>query len=142
MYARPSNYKTYSQYAQKFAPQNKENIFYEFTSMEDKTDKIRANPDKLVVVDIYATWCGPCKEIVPRLTELADKYKDKVIFFKENIESELCPPGTVTAVPTFQFFYNGQYIPEADSVGADMSALERSINVYLDRLSNDMKKNN
>ena len=131
MYSKPGVYKTYSQYSEKFAPQNKELPFYEFKSVEDKETHIK-NADKLVVVDIYATWCGPCKEIAPKLRELSTKYKNQVVFFKENIEADLSPPNTVTAVPTFHFFYKGIYRPEFTLVGADLSALEKNINQFME----------
>jgi thiol-disulfide isomerase/thioredoxin len=49
-------------------------------------------PDKVYVVEFWATWCGPCKQSIPHLTELAKKHKDKVTII--GLNSFEVPPGT------------------------------------------------
>lgn len=137
MYAKPSNYKSYRQYSEEFAIQDKELSLHEFKSTEEKEAIIKENSNSLVVVDIFATWCGPCKAIVPALTKIIQKYP-QVKFFKENIENDLSPKNTVTAVPTFHFFYGGQFIPEVTLVGANMNDLESNINKVLGSIKNQM----
>ncbi|WP_316747889.1 thioredoxin family protein [Pedobacter gandavensis] len=44
--------------------------------------------DKPVVVDFWASWCGPCLRMMPIMEELAAKYKDKIIFYKVNVDKE------------------------------------------------------
>ena len=48
--------------------------------------------DKPVVIDFWATWCGPCMRLIPEMEKMAEKYKDQVIFLKVNAdkEKELC----------------------------------------------------
>lgn len=44
--------------------------------------------DKPVVVDFWASWCGPCLRMMPIMEEMAEKYKDKIIFYKVNVDKE------------------------------------------------------
>lgn len=69
---------------------------------------------KLIVVDFYADWCGPCQIMKPIFEELANevKYQDKVEFIKVNVDEnpELASQYNVFSIPTFIFFKNGQPI--------------------------------
>ena len=61
--------------------------------------------DKPVVIDFWATWCGPCMRLLPEMEKLAEKYKDQVIFLKVNAdkEKELCNIFNIVALPTVFF---------------------------------------
>lgn len=63
------------------------------------------NGDKPVVIDFWATWCGPCMRLLPKMEELAEKYKGKVMFYKVNADKEkdLCKHFGVKALPTLFF---------------------------------------
>jgi thioredoxin 1 len=70
------------------------------------------NGDKLVVVDFFATWCGPCQELSPILVELDKQYNGEVQFYKVDVdESQDCAIRYgVNAMPTLVFFKDGKEI--------------------------------
>lgn len=65
--------------------------------------------DKLVIVDFWAEWCGPCKMIAPLLDEIARELPDKVKIVKVNVdqEQELAQKFGIYNIPTLLFFKGG-----------------------------------
>jgi thioredoxin 1 len=65
-----------------------------------------------VVVDFWADWCGPCKQVAPVLDELAGEYDTRVRIGKVNIsdEQELADEYGVRAIPTFLLFKGGEVV--------------------------------
>ena len=68
--------------------------------------------NKLVVVDFWAEWCGPCLQIGPILEEISDEKKNEVSILKLNIDQN---PGTpqkygVRGIPTLMLFKKGKLI--------------------------------
>jgi thiol-disulfide isomerase/thioredoxin len=58
---------------------------WELTDVEGKHHSLSQYLGKVVVMDFWATWCGPCKEVMPRIQKLYDKYQDKqVVVFGVN----------------------------------------------------------
>lgn len=62
--------------------------------------------DKLVLVDFYATWCGPCQMLSPIVEELAKKHSDKIKVGKVNVDDaqELAIKYGVLSIPTLILF--------------------------------------
>ena len=70
--------------------------------------------DELTLVDIYATWCGPCKALSPVLEEISEKYAEKIKVVKVNVDENenLAVKFGVTSVPTVLFFKGGRVVKE------------------------------
>lgn len=66
--------------------------------------------EKLVLVDFWANWCGPCKMIAPVLEQIAEEYKEKVKIGKVNVdeESEIARQYQILSIPTLILFKNGK----------------------------------
>ena len=78
-----------------------------FNIKETELDEILEN-NNLVLVDIWAEWCGPCKSLSPILDELQVKYQDKIQIVKVNADenSGLLARFAVRSIPTMLFFKN------------------------------------
>lgn len=65
---------------------------------------------KPVVVDCWATWCGPCVGMAPTIDSLAEEYEGRVVIGKYNVdeESELSGKYRVMSLPTLLFFKDGK----------------------------------
>src|SRR5579872_42605 len=63
-----------------------------------------------VLVDFWAEWCGPCKQIAPALDQIAEELADQVIVAKVNIEESPTTPSRygVRGIPTMMLFRGGQ----------------------------------
>lgn len=68
-----------------------------------------------VLVDFWATWCGPCKMIAPIVKEIADEYVGKILVGKVNVDEEpdLTMQYNVSSIPTLMVFKNGQLVNKA-----------------------------
>ncbi len=83
--------------------------------------------NKPVMVDFCADWCGPCQMVAPIIEELAEKYKDKVLVTKMNIDQNRVTPGEyqIMSIPTVMLFHwkDNQVTPiskKTGFVGADV----------------------
>lgn len=85
--------------------------------------------NRLVVVDFYATWCGPCNMIAPFFKQLASKYPNAVLM---KVDVDKCPgtaaANNVSAMPTFILFKNRAEVIRIR--GADKNQLENKIKEF------------
>ena len=76
------------------------------------------NSETPVVLDFWAEWCRPCRQLTPIIEQLAEKYQGRIKVVKLNIDDNPVTPGRyeVRAIPTILAFQNGQVIQQLQGV--------------------------
>ncbi|MBE6252999.1 MAG: thioredoxin [Bacteroidales bacterium] len=74
--------------------------------------------NKLVIVDFWATWCGPCRMLSPVLDELEEEMADQISVVKVNVDDadEIAAQYRIMSIPTLLFIKGGQVVDK--TVGA------------------------
>jgi thioredoxin 1 len=89
------------------------------TEVKDSTfdDFVKAN--KIVIIDCWAPWCGPCRSLSPIIDELAKEFEGKITFGKLNTdENENIPMRfNISAIPTLLVFKNGEMVDRIVGAG-------------------------
>ena len=67
---------------------------------------------KPVMIDFWATWCGPCRILSPTVDEIADEYADKITVAKCNVDDaeEIAMQYCIMSIPTLIFLKNGEVV--------------------------------
>jgi len=93
----------------------------ELETKEDFDNFMKEAGEKLVVVDFFATWCGPCKKMSPTIKKLAEEYADKVFFAKVDVDenSETAEEQDISAMPTFKLYKRASQVDSLTGANAD-----------------------
>ena len=86
------------------------------------------NEGKLMMVDFWAEWCGPCQMLGPVIESLADQYEGRAVIGKINTDEEqaLAMSFQITGIPTVIFFKDGKEIDRSlKSIKAELQKRQR-----------------
>ncbi|KAK2779708.1 thioredoxin [Colletotrichum kahawae] len=104
-------------------------VVHNVKSKEEFNDALSKH--KVVILDAFATWCGPCKAIAPILANLSNtKEHEGLHFVKIDVDEvpDLSQDLGIRAMPTFLIFKNGEKVEEV--VGANPNALTAAVKKY------------
>mgnify|MGYP002509615382 CR=1 FL=1 len=88
-------------------------------------EELLENSDKTVFCDFWASWCGPCRMLAPVYEDVSDKYEDKAVFVKLDVDEseDAAMKYSISSIPNIIAFKNGK--PTANNLGfVPQSALE------------------
>ena len=102
--------------------------FRDIKEAQELTDLVKAQ--KLVVLDIYANWCQPCRYIGPKFKELSKSHPEAVFatINSESLNPEQVKEFGVTALPTFLYFKSGRYVDKV--MGANILDVVDKLMLY------------
>ena len=89
--------------------------------------------NKLVFVDIFTDWCGPCKMIGPVVEQLAGEYEGKAVIGKMDVDMNSAIPAKfgIRSIPTLMIFKNGQLVDKVVGV-VPKTTLEDKLNAQIE----------
>lgn len=98
----------------------------------EKSKEWKYKGDKPAIIDLYADWCGPCRQVAPLMKELAKEYAGKIVIYKVNVDKqkELAALFNATSIPLFVFIpMKGE--PQLFRGAADKATYKKAIDEFL-----------
>ena len=101
-------------------------------NFKDENTKELIKSGQPLVIDFWATWCGPCMRLAPIIDQLATEYEGKVLIGKYNVdeESDMSTEFGIRSIPTLLFFKDGELTGQLIG-GSSKSEVEAKINELL-----------
>lgn len=98
----------------------------------NNSDEWNYKGDKPAIIDFWAAWCGPCRQIAPVLEEIAAEYGDDIYVYKVNVDeqTELARAFGIRSIPTL-LFVPMEGIPQAVMGSAPKSKIKNSVETIL-----------
>ena len=105
---------------------NKINNILDVNEAEFNDKVIEASSDKLIIVDFWAPWCGPCKQLTPILENVAKKSVDKITLIKINIDEnqQIAAQLRIQSIPTVYAFKDKQIVNAFQGVIPEKQVIE------------------
>ncbi|WP_077154696.1 thioredoxin family protein [Bacteroides bouchesdurhonensis] len=98
----------------------------------EKSKEWKYKGTKPAIIDLYADWCGPCRQTAPIMKELAKEYAGKIVIYKVNVDKqkELAALFNATSIPLFVFIpMKGE--PQLFRGAADKATYKKAIDEFL-----------
>ena len=98
----------------------------------EKSKEWNYKGNKPAIIDLYADWCGPCRQTAPIMKELAKEYAGKIVIYKVNVDKqkELAALFNATSIPLFVFIpMKGD--PQLFRGAADKATYKKAIDEFL-----------